>query len=91
MELRTGFAGDLLAQGHSCALVTTRVTEEYELSRRLARRIISKEMDLIIQNFEEINIERPQMLANNLVNLEQAMQQGLIKINPAALLPARGK
>ena len=34
MELRAGFAADLLAKGHSCTVVTTRVTEEYELSRR---------------------------------------------------------
>ena len=27
MELRAGFAADLLAQGHSCTVVTTRVTE----------------------------------------------------------------
>ena len=35
-------------------------------------------MDLIIQDFEEINIERPQMVAKLLVNLEQEMQKGLI-------------
>ena len=58
MELRTGFAADLLAQGHSCTVVTTRVTEEYKLSRRQARRITAKAMDLIVQDFEEINIER---------------------------------
>tara|TARA_B100000214_G_C23435985_1_gene386992 strand:- start:49 stop:171 length:123 start_codon:yes stop_codon:yes gene_type:complete len=27
MELRAGLAADLLAQGHSCTVVTTRVTE----------------------------------------------------------------
>ena len=81
MELRAGFAADLLAQGHSCTVVTTRVTEEYELSRRQARRITAKAMDLIVQDFEEINIERPQMVAKLLVNLEQGMQKGLININ----------
>ena len=30
MELRSGFADDLIAQGHSCTVVTTRVSEEYE-------------------------------------------------------------
>ena len=35
-------------------------------------------MDLIVQDFEEINIERPQMVAKLLVNLEQEMQKGLI-------------
>ena len=78
MELRAGFEADLLARGHSCKVVTTRVTEEYELSRRQARRITAKAMDLIVQDFEEINIERPQMVAKLLVNLEQAMQKVLL-------------
>ena len=51
MELRAGFAADLLAQGHSCTVVTTRVAEDYELSRRQARRITAKAMDLIVQDF----------------------------------------
>ena len=35
-------------------------------------------MDLIVQDFEEINIERPQMVAKLLVNLEKVMQKSLI-------------
>ena len=35
-------------------------------------------MDLIVQDFEEINIERPQMVAKILVNLDQGMQKGLL-------------
>ena len=77
MELRAGFAADLLALGHSRTVVKTRMTEEYELSRRQARRITAKAMDLIVQDFEEINIERPQMVAKLLVNLEQGMQKTL--------------
>ncbi|WP_269606543.1 hypothetical protein [Prochlorococcus marinus] len=46
MELRAGFAAGLLAQDHSCTVVTTRVTEEYKLSKRKARRITAKAMDL---------------------------------------------
>ena len=30
MELRAGFAADLLTQGHSCTVVTTRVTEKHD-------------------------------------------------------------
>ena len=78
MELRAGFVADLLAQGHSCTVVTTRVTEEYGLSRRQARRITAKAMDLIVQDFEEINLERPQMVAKLIVTLEQGMQKGLL-------------
>ena len=35
-------------------------------------------MDLVVQDFEEINIEWPQMVAKLIVNLEQGMQKGLI-------------
>ena len=70
MELRAGFAADLLAQGHSCTVVTTRVTEEYQLSWRQARRIFAAGMSLIVKDFDEINVERPQMVAKLLVNLE---------------------
>ena len=78
MQLSASSAVELLSQSHSCTVVTTRVTEEYELSRRQARRITAKAMDSIVQDFEEINIERPQMVAKLLVNLEQGMQKGLI-------------
>ncbi len=61
MELRAGFAADLLAQGHSCSVVTTQVIEEHALSRRQVRRISAKAMHLIIQDFEEINIMRLQI------------------------------
>tara|TARA_E500000331_G_C16962949_1_gene585793 strand:- start:456 stop:662 length:207 start_codon:yes stop_codon:yes gene_type:complete len=35
-------------------------------------------MSLIVKDFDEINVERPQMVAKLLVNLEQGMQKGLI-------------
>ena len=78
MELRAGFAADLLAQGHSCTVVTTRLTDEYELSRSQARRITAKAMDLIVQDFNDINIERPQMVTKLIVALEQGMQKGIL-------------
>ena len=78
MELRAGFTADFLAQGHSCAGVTTRLTKEYNLSRRQARRITAKTMAVFVQDYEEINIERPQIVEKLLVKLEQAMQKGHI-------------
>ena len=79
MELRTGEAALMLAKGHSCTVTTTEMSEKYGLSRRQTRRITAaREMDLIVQDFEEINIERPQMVAKLLVTLEQGMQKGLI-------------
>ena len=76
MELRTGEAASMLAQGHNCTVTTTEMAEKYGLSRRQARRITAKAMDLIVQDFEEINIERPQMVEKLVVNLEQGMQKG---------------
>ena len=44
-------------------------------------------MDLIVQDFEETNIERPQMVAKLLLNFEQGMQKGLLN-NQASLVAA---
>ena len=35
-------------------------------------------MDLIVQDFDEINIEKPQIVAKPIVNLEQVIQKGLL-------------
>ena len=85
MELRAGFAADLLAQGHSCTVTTSRVIEEYELSRRQAQRITAKAIDLPVQDFEKIHIEWPQMVVKLLVNLEQGIQKGLINNQSSCL------
>ena len=78
MELRARIAADLLDQGQSCTLLTTKVNDKYELSRREAQRITAKAMDLIVKDFEEINIERPQMGAKLIVTLEQGKPTGLL-------------
>ena len=72
-------------------LSNDRVTEEYQLSRRQARRITAKTMDLFVQDFEEINIDRPQMVAKPLVNLEQGMQKDCSITNQVGLLHLRDK
>ncbi|ABU24065.1 Hypothetical protein PMN2A_2144 [Prochlorococcus marinus str. NATL2A] len=48
-------------------------------------------MDLIVQDFEEINIERPQMVEKILVNVEQGMQKDYSITNQVALLPVQSK
>ena len=42
-------------------------------------------MDLIVQDFDEINIELPQMTAKLIVNLEQAMQKALLNNQSASV------
>ena len=54
------------------------MAEIYGISRRQARRVTSAGIDLIVQDFEEINLERPQMVAKLIVTLEESMQKGLI-------------
>ena len=53
----------------------TQVTEEYKLSRLKARRITARAMGLNIQDFDGINIERLQMMANLLLNLEHGCKK----------------
>ena len=77
-ELRASHAADLLAKGHSSTAVTTQVAEIYGLSRRQARRITSAGIDLIVEDFEQIDLQRPQMVATLVVNLQEAIQKGLI-------------
>ena len=50
----------------------------YGLSRRQSRRICAAGIDLIVKDFDEINIERLQMVAKLLVNLEEGMQKALL-------------
>ena len=78
MEVRTSKAAELLAIGHSATVVTTQGAEKHGLCRRQARRISAAGMGLIVKDFDEINIERPQMVAKLIVTLEQGMQKGLL-------------
>tara|TARA_Y100001968_G_C18831260_1_gene469237 strand:+ start:65 stop:223 length:159 start_codon:yes stop_codon:yes gene_type:complete len=50
------------------------MSEKYGLIKGQARRIMSKAIDMIAQDFEEINIERPQMLIKLIVTLEVDLQ-----------------
>ncbi len=74
MELRAGFDAALLAQGHICAVVTIRVTEEQKKSSKTT----AKAVELIFKDFEEINIEPPHMVSKLLITLEEGMQKELI-------------
>ena len=47
-------------------------------------------MDLIVKDFDEINIARPQMVAKLIVTLEQDMQKGLLH-NQSSVVAACAK
>lgn len=78
MDARYSKAAELLAKGHSATTVTSQVAEIYGISRRQARRVTAAGMSLIVEDFDEINIERPQMVATLIVNLQEGMQKALL-------------
>ena len=80
----------MLAKGPNATVATTHAAEKYQLSRRQARRITFAAYELIVQDLEEVDLSRPQMIAKPIVNLEQVMQKALLH-NQVALLPERGK
>ena len=75
MELRAGFAADLPTQVYRCTLVTRKVTEEYELRITQSRRIRARAIYLIVQDFEEINIEHLQMVEARLQILKRGCRK----------------
>ena len=79
MELKVGFAADLLVKGQSSTAVMTQMAEKYSLSRRQARRITSAGIALIVEAFEEISLEMPQMVATLVVNLQEVFPKGLLQ------------
>ena len=85
LELRVGEASSMLAQGNGATVVTTHVAETYRLSRRQARRITAAAYELIVQDLEEVDLSRPQMTAQLIVNLEQAMKKALLNNQSAAV------
>ena len=77
-ERRVNFAASLLAQGHSSSAAVTQVADLEGLSRRQSRRIVSAAHDLIVQDLEEMDISRPQMVAQLIGNLQAGVQKGLV-------------
>ena len=67
------------------------MSKKYGLSRRQAMRISSKAMDLIVQDFEEINLERPQMVANHSLILNKGCKKDWLITNQVVLLPVQDK
>ena len=78
LELRIGEAASMLSQGSGATVVTSHVAETYRLSRRQARRITAAAYELFVQDLEDLNLSRPQMTAQLVVNLQSAIQKSLV-------------
>ena len=70
-------AASMLAQGHSGTSVVTLMTEEEGISRRQSQRIVSKGYALIVDDLEEINLDRKEMMSQLIVNLQTGIEKSL--------------
>ena len=70
-------AASMLAQGHSGTSVVTLMTEEEGISRRQSQRIVSKGYALLVDDLEEINLERKEMVSQLIVNLQTGIEKSL--------------
>ncbi len=85
MELRVAEAAELVLQGQAFSLITSHVAEKYDISRRQARRIAADAYLLLKNDFEEADVNKPEMTAKILNVLESAMFQSMQKKQYAAV------
>jgi hypothetical protein len=85
MELRVADAAELVLQGQAYSLITSHVAEKYSISRRQARRITSEAYNLLKDDIQEGDLNRPEQTAKILNVLENAMFQAMQKKQYAAV------
>ena len=64
----------MMAKGSRATVITNYMAEKYKFSRTQARSITARTIDVIVQPFEEVNIERLFMVAKLPSNLEEWMK-----------------
>ena len=87
-KIRVRKAAGWILQGHSVSHVVARLAESEGVSRRTARRIAGKAMDLVHKDLEATNLETPQTATVLLHNLqESAWPEGWTRTTLVPLLP----
>ena len=76
-ERRLDLAADMLAKGYSGTFVVTFMSQEEGLSRRQSQRIISKAYQQLVNDLEEIGLDRKEMVSQLIVNLQSGIQKSL--------------
>ena len=74
---RIDIAAGMLAKGHSGTSVVTFMSEEEGISRRQSQRIISKAYQQLVNDLEEIGLDRKEMVSQLIVNLQSGIQKSL--------------
>ena len=72
-ELRVAHAAELVAEGQAYSSITTHVAVKYNISRRRAREITTKAYLLLKDDIEKGDLNRPEMTAKLLCNLENTI------------------
>ena len=85
IQNRVIYAANLAAEGQSFSLITSQVAEKYSISRRQARRITASAYNLLKDDIQEGDLNRPEMTAKLLNTLESAMYLALKKGNYSAV------
>ena len=78
-ETRVAHAAELVLEGQAYSLVTSLVSEKYDISRSRPRHIASSPYLLIKDDVEEGDLNRPEMTANLIAILETAMYLAMKK------------
>ena len=87
-KIRIRKAADHILEGHSAQATVALVAETEGVSRRTARRIASKAMDLVHKDLEATNVENPQMATVLIHNLQECMARGMESNNIGAAVAA---
>mgnify|MGYP004083852731 CR=1 FL=1 len=87
-KLRVRKAAGWILQGYSISHVVARLAESEGVSRRTARRIAGKAMDLVHRDLEAMNVENPQMATVLIHNLQECMARGMESNNIGAAVAA---
>ena len=87
-KIRIRKAAGWILQGHAVSHVVARLAESEGVSRRTARRIAGKAMDLVHRDLEATNVENPQMATVLIHNLQECMARGMESNNIGAAVAA---
>ena len=75
-KLRVRKAAGWILQGHSVSHVVARLAESEGVSRRTARRIAGKAMDLVHRDLEAVDIQNPQLASVLIHSLMEVAAKG---------------
>ena len=75
-KIRIRKAADHILKGHSAQATVALVAETEGGSRRTARRITAKAMDLVHRDLEEVNVQNPQLAAVLIHSLMEVAAKG---------------